>query len=176
MSSVAAPACSFGRTGAGSSFTSKGHRSRSLKGRLARSVTALTQTGQIPPNSVRLRALQVVVSKVEAPASGAAFEGTVAGAIAKGLSEAGGALIATRPRQTGDDASAKWVRHRREDDRKHRRRRFCRNGGYGSPRDNNVDLAADNSAAISARRSSCPFDQGYSIAMVLPSSQPSRHS
>jgi len=55
-------------------------------------VTALTQTGQIPPNSIRLRALQVVVSKVEAQASGAAFECTVAGTIAKGLSEAGGAL------------------------------------------------------------------------------------
>jgi hypothetical protein len=106
-------------------------------------VTALTQTVQIPPDSVRLCALQVVVSKVEAQASDAAFEGTVAGAIAEGFSEGGGALIATQPRQTGDDASAKWVPHRRKDDRKHRRRLFCRNGGYGSPRDNNVDLAPD---------------------------------
>ena len=48
---------------------------------------------QIPPDSVRLRALQVVVSKVEAQASGAAFEGAVAGAIADGFAEGGGALI-----------------------------------------------------------------------------------
>jgi hypothetical protein len=32
MSSVAGPACSFGGTGAGSSFTSKGHRCRSPEG------------------------------------------------------------------------------------------------------------------------------------------------
>ena len=54
---------------------------------------ALTQTVQIPPDSVRLRALQVAVSKVEAQASGAAFEGAVAGAIADGFAEGGGALI-----------------------------------------------------------------------------------
>jgi hypothetical protein len=54
---------------------------------------ALTQTVQVPPDSVRLRALQVAVSKVEAQASGGAFEGAVAGAIADGFSEGGGALI-----------------------------------------------------------------------------------
>ena len=54
---------------------------------------ALTQTVQIPLDSVRLRALQVAVSKVEALASGAAFEGAVAGAIAEGFAEGGGALM-----------------------------------------------------------------------------------
>jgi hypothetical protein len=54
---------------------------------------ALTQTVQIPPDSVRLRALQVAVSKVEAQASGSAFEGAVTGAIADGFAEGGGALI-----------------------------------------------------------------------------------
>jgi uncharacterized repeat protein (TIGR01451 family) len=54
---------------------------------------ALTQTVQISPDSVRLRALQVAVSKTEALASGAAFEGAVAGAIAEGFAEGGGALI-----------------------------------------------------------------------------------
>jgi hypothetical protein len=48
---------------------------------------------QIPPDSVRLRALQVAVSKVEAQASGGAFQGAVAGAIADGFAEGGGALI-----------------------------------------------------------------------------------
>ena len=48
---------------------------------------------QTSPDSARLRALQVVVSKVEAQASGAAFEGAVAGAIADGFAEGGGALI-----------------------------------------------------------------------------------
>ena len=54
---------------------------------------ALTQTVQTPPDSVRLRALQVAVSKVEAQASGSAFEGAVTGAIAEGFAEGGGALI-----------------------------------------------------------------------------------
>jgi hypothetical protein len=54
---------------------------------------ALTQTVQIPPDSVRLRALQVAVSKMEAQASGGAFEGAVSGAIAEGFAEGGGALI-----------------------------------------------------------------------------------
>jgi hypothetical protein len=54
---------------------------------------ALTQTVQIPPDSVRLRALQVAVSKMEAQASGAAFDGAVSGAIAEGFAEGGGALI-----------------------------------------------------------------------------------
>jgi hypothetical protein len=54
---------------------------------------ALTQTVQVPPDSVRLRALQVAVSKVEAQASGGAFEGAVAGAIADGFAEGGGTLI-----------------------------------------------------------------------------------
>jgi uncharacterized repeat protein (TIGR01451 family) len=50
---------------------------------------ALTQTVLIPPDSVRLRALQVAVSRVEAQASGSAFEGAVAGAIADGFAEGG---------------------------------------------------------------------------------------
>jgi hypothetical protein len=54
---------------------------------------SLTQTVQIPPDSLRLRALQVAVSKVEAQASGGAFEGAVAGAIADGFAEGGGALM-----------------------------------------------------------------------------------
>jgi hypothetical protein len=54
---------------------------------------ALTQTVQIPPDSVRLRALQVAVSKTEALASAGAFEGAVSGAIADGFAEGSGALI-----------------------------------------------------------------------------------
>jgi hypothetical protein len=48
----------------------------------------LTQTVQIPPDSVRLRALQVSVTKMEAQSSGDAFAGAVDGAIADGFSEA----------------------------------------------------------------------------------------
>ena len=54
---------------------------------------ALTQAVQIPPDSVRLRALQVAVTKMEAQASGAAFEGAVSGAIADGFADGGGAMI-----------------------------------------------------------------------------------
>ena len=53
----------------------------------------LTQTVQIPPDSVRLRALQVSVTKMEAQSSGDAFAGAVDGAIADGFSEGGGTLI-----------------------------------------------------------------------------------
>jgi uncharacterized repeat protein (TIGR01451 family) len=62
-------------------------------GSAASTSSALTQTVQIPADSVRLRALQVAVTKVEAQASGDAFAGAVAGAIADGFSEGGGALI-----------------------------------------------------------------------------------
>ena len=48
----------------------------------------------IPPDSVRLRALQLAVTKVEAQASGAAFQGAVDGAISDGFSDGGGSLIA----------------------------------------------------------------------------------
>jgi hypothetical protein len=54
---------------------------------------ALTQTVQIPADSVRLRALQVSVTKMEAQSSGDAFAGAVDGAIADGFSEGGGTLI-----------------------------------------------------------------------------------
>jgi hypothetical protein len=53
----------------------------------------LTRTVQTPPNSVRLRALQLAVTNVEAQASGDAFAGAVAGAISDGFAEDGGALI-----------------------------------------------------------------------------------
>jgi uncharacterized repeat protein (TIGR01451 family) len=55
--------------------------------------SALTQIVQVPPDSARLRALQLAVTKVEALASGDAFAGAVAGAIADGFSEGGGQLI-----------------------------------------------------------------------------------
>jgi predicted transcriptional regulator len=61
-------------------------------GFVASTSAALTQTVQIPPDSVRLRALQVAVTKVEAQSSGDAFAGAVASAIADGFAE-GGALI-----------------------------------------------------------------------------------
>ena len=60
---------------------------------------ALTQTVQIPTDSARLRALQLAVTKVEAQASGAAFEGAVSAAIADGFSDGGGAVIT--PNGTG---------------------------------------------------------------------------
>jgi uncharacterized repeat protein (TIGR01451 family) len=56
----------------------------------------LTQTVQIPPDSVRLRALQVAVTNVESLASGAAFAGAVDDAIADGFAEGGGTLILPR--------------------------------------------------------------------------------
>jgi uncharacterized repeat protein (TIGR01451 family) len=62
-------------------------------GFVASTSAALTQTVQIPADSVRLRALQVAVTKVEAQASGDAFAGAVAGAIADGFAEGGGALM-----------------------------------------------------------------------------------
>jgi len=62
-------------------------------GFIASTSPALTQTVQVPPDSVRLRALQVAVTKVEAQASGDAFAGAVDGAIADGFTEGGGALI-----------------------------------------------------------------------------------
>jgi len=62
-------------------------------GSAASTSSVLTQIVQVPADSVRLRALQVAVTKVEAQASGDAFAGAVAGAIADGFSEGGGALI-----------------------------------------------------------------------------------
>jgi uncharacterized repeat protein (TIGR01451 family) len=62
-------------------------------GSAASTSSALTQIVQVPADSVRLRALQIAVTKVEAQASGDAFAGAVAGAIADGFSEGGGALI-----------------------------------------------------------------------------------
>jgi hypothetical protein len=62
-------------------------------GFVASASPALTQTVQIPPDSVRLRALQLAVTKIEAQSSGDAFAGAVDGAIADGFSEGGGALI-----------------------------------------------------------------------------------
>ena len=51
------------------------------------------QTAQIPTDSLQLRATQVAVSKVEALASGDAFQGAVAGAIADGFADGSSALI-----------------------------------------------------------------------------------
>jgi hypothetical protein len=61
---------------------------------LASTSMVLMQTVQAASDSVRLRALEVAVTKVEAQSSGNAFAGAVAGAIADGFSEGGGALIA----------------------------------------------------------------------------------
>jgi hypothetical protein len=52
----------------------------------------LTQTVQVPPDSVRLRTLQVEVTRVEAQSSGDAFASAVSGAIAEGFS-GGGSLV-----------------------------------------------------------------------------------
>jgi hypothetical protein len=56
----------------------------------------LLQTVQIPIDSVRLRALQVAVTNLEAQSSGAAFSGAVDDAIADGFTEGGGTLISPR--------------------------------------------------------------------------------
>jgi Bacterial Ig-like domain (group 3)/Autotransporter beta-domain len=53
----------------------------------------LTQTVQGSLDSTRLRSLQLVVNKLEAQASGSAFDGAVSGAIADGFNDGGGALI-----------------------------------------------------------------------------------
>jgi hypothetical protein len=62
-------------------------------GFVASTSPALTQTVQIPPDSVRLRALQIAVTKMEALSSGDAFAGAIDGAIADGFSEGGSTLI-----------------------------------------------------------------------------------
>jgi Autotransporter beta-domain/Bacterial Ig-like domain (group 3) len=56
----------------------------------------LLQAVQIPLDSIRLRALQVVVTNVEAQSSGAAFQGAVDDAIADGFTGGGGTLISPR--------------------------------------------------------------------------------
>jgi Bacterial Ig-like domain (group 3)/Autotransporter beta-domain len=56
----------------------------------------LLQTVQIPLDSVRLRALQIAVTNLEAQASGAAFAGAVDDAIGDGFAEGGGTLISPR--------------------------------------------------------------------------------
>jgi hypothetical protein len=53
----------------------------------------LTQSVNVPADSVKLRALQLVVTKIEAQSSGAAISGAVDGAIADGFSDNGGAPI-----------------------------------------------------------------------------------
>jgi len=56
----------------------------------------LTQVVNIPADSIRLRALQVAVTNIEAQSSGAAFSGAVDDAIADGFSEDGCTLISPR--------------------------------------------------------------------------------
>jgi hypothetical protein len=56
----------------------------------------LTQVVNIPADSIRLRALQVAVTTIEAQSSGAAFSGAVDDAIADGFSEGGCTLISPR--------------------------------------------------------------------------------
>jgi len=56
----------------------------------------LTQVVNIPADSIRLRALQVAVTNIEAQSSGAAFSGAVDDAIADGFSEGGCTLISPR--------------------------------------------------------------------------------
>jgi hypothetical protein len=56
----------------------------------------LTQLVNIPADSIRLRALQVAVTNIEAQSSGAAFSGAVDDAIADGFTEGGCTLISPR--------------------------------------------------------------------------------
>jgi hypothetical protein len=56
----------------------------------------VTQLVNIPADSIRLRALQVAVTNIEAQSSGAAFSGAVDDAIADGFSEGGGTLMSPR--------------------------------------------------------------------------------
>ncbi|WP_168195498.1 Ig-like domain repeat protein [Bradyrhizobium sp. NAS80.1] len=56
---------------------------------------ALTQMVGTPADSVRLRALQLAVTKIEAQASGAAFQGAVDGAISDGFSDSGGPSLSS---------------------------------------------------------------------------------
>jgi hypothetical protein len=57
---------------------------------------ALTQVVGVPADSIRLRALQVAVTNIEAQSSGAAFGGAVDDAIADGFAENGGTLFSPR--------------------------------------------------------------------------------
>jgi Bacterial Ig-like domain (group 3)/Autotransporter beta-domain/Domain of unknown function DUF11 len=56
----------------------------------------LIQMVQVPGDSVRLRALQTTVTRMQGQASGGAFSDGASGAIADGFSEGGGALITPR--------------------------------------------------------------------------------
>jgi hypothetical protein len=56
----------------------------------------LIQMVQVPGDSMRLRALQITVSRMQAQASGDAFSDGASGAIADAFSEGGGALITPR--------------------------------------------------------------------------------
>jgi uncharacterized repeat protein (TIGR01451 family) len=55
--------------------------------------SAVVQVVGVPADSVRLRSLQLVVTKIVAQASGNAFSSAIDGAIADGFSDNGGALI-----------------------------------------------------------------------------------
>jgi hypothetical protein len=70
---------------------------------------ALTQVVNGTADSIRLRALQVAVTNLEAQSSGAAFSGAVDDAIADGFSEGGCTLISPRGNGVrinyGDDCS-----------------------------------------------------------------------
>jgi hypothetical protein len=55
----------------------------------------LTQTVQIPADSVRLRALQLTVTKIEAQSSGAAISGSINNAISDGFSDTGQLITPT---------------------------------------------------------------------------------
>jgi uncharacterized repeat protein (TIGR01451 family) len=50
---------------------------------------ALTQVVNVPADSVRLRAVQLLITKIEAQSSGAATSGAISSAIAEGLSDSG---------------------------------------------------------------------------------------
>src|SRR5262249_53462537 len=79
--------------------------------------------------------------------------------------------VATRSRQTRDQASPDWVRYHREHDRDDRRRLLCREGCWGCHRDNHIDLAPDKlgrdfDEALSA--SLCPAILNRKVATVDP--------
>lgn len=59
--------------------------------------TALAQTVNVPTDSVRLRALQINVTKMVAQASGQAISGAISDAITDGFSEDGGAFLLPGP-------------------------------------------------------------------------------
>jgi len=62
---------------------------------LPSSSTALTQSVNVPADSIKLRALQIAVTKIEAQSSGRAISGAIDGAISDGFSDNGELITAS---------------------------------------------------------------------------------